>query len=70
MTTKKLLKLLRGFSVAVGIILIWRGAWYLLDIVDHQFFGGSHVFTAIIGILVGLAILYLPDHDLKELAKL
>jgi len=70
MTSRKFLKLLKSFFVAIAIILIWRGTWYLLDILDKQFFGNSHIFTAIGGILAGIAILYIPDHDLKELSKL
>ena len=70
MTSKKFIKLLKSLSVAVAIILIWRGIWYLLDIIDSNFFGGSHVFTAIGGIISGIVILYIPDHDLKELSKL
>ena len=70
MTSKKFLRLLNSISVAVGIILIWRGIWYLLDVVDGQFFGGSHAFTAIGGIIAGVLILYLPDRNLDELSKL
>ena len=70
MTPRKLLKLVRSFLVAVAIILIWRGTWYVLDIVDKHLFGGNHIFSAIGGIIAGIVILYLPDHDLKELAKL
>ncbi|MDO8495262.1 MAG: hypothetical protein Q7S32_01890 [bacterium] len=70
MTSRKLLRLLRSFSIAISIILIWRGTWYLLDLVDQHFFGGNHIFTAIGGIIVGILILYFPDHDLKELSKL
>ena len=70
MTSKKLLKLIRSLSVAIAIILIWRGIWYLLDIIDSNFLGGTHVFTAIGGIIAGVLILYIPDHDLKELSKL
>lgn len=70
MTRNKFLRLLISISVAAGIILIWRGIWYLLDIVDSQFFGGSHIFTSIGGIVVGLLILYLPDRNLDELSKL
>ncbi|MFA5935468.1 MAG: hypothetical protein WC787_01260 [Patescibacteria group bacterium] len=63
-------KLFRNFSIALGILLVWRGIWYLFDIVDERFFGGDHAATAIGGILAGLLILYLPDRDLKELGKL
>jgi len=58
------------FCIVVGLVLIWRGIWYILDGIDLYFFGGSHFFTAIAGIAIGLLILYLPDKDLKELEKL
>ena len=68
------MKLIRYFikniSIVIGLVFIWRGIWYVLDGVDKAFFEGSHIFTAIGGIVVGLLILYLPDKDLKELQKL
>ncbi len=70
MTQKKFIKLIKNFFVAFAIILIWRGIWYFLDAVDLILFQGSHIATAIIGIITGLAILYIPDHDLDELGKL
>lgn len=60
----------RNLSVVTGIVLIWRGIWYLLDILDVFFFHGNHVPFAILGIIAGVLILYLPDRDLKELGKL
>lgn len=60
----------KNLSIVLGIILIWRGIWYLLDAVDQFLFGGSHVPVAIIGIIAGLLILYLPDKDLNEINKL
>lgn len=62
--------LAKNFSVVIGLVLIWRGIWYVLDGIDQMFFGGSHTWTAVLGILVGLGILYLPDKDLKEIEKL
>lgn len=62
--------LARNLSVVLGIVLIWRGIWYVLDAIDELFFGGSHALTAFVGIALGLLILYIPDHDLKELGKL
>ena len=56
--------------VAAGIILIWRGIWYALDLLDYHLFGGSHMITSIGGIIGGLLLLYLPDHNLNELSKL
>ncbi|MEK7082378.1 MAG: hypothetical protein AAB915_01740 [Patescibacteria group bacterium] len=63
-------KFFRIFSIVLGLVLIWRGTWLVLDAIDRAFFGGSHVITAIGGIAAGLLILYLPDRDLKELEKL
>lgn len=68
------MKLLRyiakNIGVVVGIVLIWRGIWYVLDEIDERLFGGEHIWLAVGGIVVGLLILYLPDRDLKELKKL
>lgn len=63
-------KLINNFLVAVAIILIWRGIWYILDFIDLYFFANSHVWTTIGGIVLGILILYIPDKDLKELGKL
>lgn len=63
-------KLARSLSIVIGIVLIWRGVWYVLDIVDVQFFQGSHLWTALAGIALGLVIIYLPDKDFKEIEKL
>lgn len=59
-----------SFAIVLGLVLIWRGIWYVLDAVDQAFFGDSHVVTAIGGIIAGLLILYLPDKNLSELRKL
>jgi len=70
----KILRTVRYFSrnivTVIGLVLIWRGIWYLLDFVDLQIFQGQHVFSALGGIILGLLILYLPDKDLKEIEKL
>lgn len=73
MSTKNTLTLhyfSKNLSIVIGLVLIWRGTWYILDWLDLIFFGGSHAITALVGIVIGLIILYLPDHDLKELQKL
>jgi hypothetical protein len=44
--------------------------WYVLDEIDILFFGGNHGLTAVVGIILGLIVLYIPDHDLKEIQKL
>lgn len=60
----------RDLSIVIGLVLIWRGIWYVLDGIDLYFFGGSHFFTAVAGVAIGLLILYVPDKDLKEIEKL
>lgn len=62
--------LAKNISVVIGLVLIWRGIWYVLDGLDLWIFAGSHVWTAVGGIIIGLIILYLPDKDLKEIEKL
>ncbi|PIR70382.1 MAG: hypothetical protein COU46_01820 [Candidatus Niyogibacteria bacterium CG10_big_fil_rev_8_21_14_0_10_42_19] len=62
--------LVKNISVVIGLVLIWRGIWYVLDATDKLIFGGSHAWTALGGIIIGLLILYLPDKDLKEIEKL
>ncbi|MFZ1719902.1 MAG: hypothetical protein WAU28_00945 [Candidatus Moraniibacteriota bacterium] len=60
----------KNLIIAVGLVIIWRGIWHLLDIVDQRFLNGDTFLTAFGGIILGLIILYLPDQDLKELEKL
>lgn len=60
----------KNISVVVGLVLIWRGIWYVVDELDKIFFNGEHIYLAVAGIIVGLAILYIPDKDLKEIEKL
>jgi hypothetical protein len=42
----------------------------VVDELDTIFFNGEHIYLAVVGIIVGLAILYIPDKDLKEIEKL
>ena len=60
----------KNISIVIALVLIWRGIWYSLDFIDRIFFGEGHLYTAVGGIIIGLIILYLPDHDLKEIEKL
>ena len=62
--------LAKNISSIIGLVLIWRGVWHLLDKFDTWFFGGSHFWTALSGVVIGLIILYVPDKDLKEIEKL
>lgn len=64
------LSLAQNISAVVGLVLIWRGIWYVLDGIDVIIFGGNHILTSLGGIILGLVILYLPDKDLKEIEKL
>jgi hypothetical protein len=68
------MKLVKYFAhnilVLIGLVLIWRGMWYVLDEIDILFFGESHIITTIGGIILGFLILYLPDKDLKEISNL
>lgn len=56
--------------IVIAIVLVWRGIWYLLDAIDKLLFNESHWWTSLIGILLGIGVLYIPDKDLKEIEKL
>ncbi len=60
----------RYLTIVIGLVLVWRGIWYVLDELDKLLFGGSHLLTALLGIVFGMLLLYLPDKDLKEIEKL
>ncbi len=60
----------RNILTATGLVLVWRGIWYIMDSIDITFFDGRHGLSAVIGFIVGLLILYIPDGDLKEIEKL
>jgi uncharacterized membrane protein YcjF (UPF0283 family) len=60
----------KNLLTILGIVLVWRGVWYILDWVDDLFWNGDHTWTAVVGVAVGLLILYIPDKDLKEIEKL
>lgn len=74
MAKNKLIGLLQYFSknllTVVGIVLIWRGVWSVLDVIDERFFGGPNILSAVISMIAGLLVLYLPDKDLDEIKKL
>ena len=60
----------RSMTIVIGLVLIWRGIWYVFDYLDTVFFNDNHLPMAVGGIIFGLLILYIPDKDLKELEKL
>jgi len=57
-------------SIVVGLVMIWRGVWYVLDQIDILLFGSYNHWTGLLGIVVGVLLLYIPDRDLKEIEKL
>ena len=59
-----------NMGVAVGLIMIWRGIWYGLDALDMFFLGGTHWISAVLGVILGILILYVPHHNLKALERL
>jgi hypothetical protein len=63
-------RFIRIISIVFGLVMVWRGIWHVLDWTDLKFFGGSHIWTDLIGISFGLLVLYVPDRDLKEIEKL
>ncbi len=60
----------RTLSVVFGLVIVWRGIWHLLDAFEDAYFGGEVFWTSLVGIVIGILLLYIPDHDLKEIEKL
>lgn len=60
----------KNITTIIGIVFVWRGIWYVMDEMDKILFGGSHILTALGGIIAGLLMLYLPDKQLQEIEKL
>lgn len=60
----------KNLTIAIGLVLVWRGVWVLLDLLDARIFGSNHIATAIIGIIIGLACIYLPERSFKNLERL
>jgi hypothetical protein len=60
----------KSIVVAIGLILVWRGVWVALDLIDKWLFGGNHIVTAILGIIIGLVFIYFPEKNLKTLERL
>lgn len=61
----------KNLGTIVGIVLIWRGVWHVLDVIDIAIIGDeTHLVTAIGGIIIGFLVLYIPDGNLKEIEKL
>ncbi len=56
----------QGLLKVTAVVFIWRGIWHGMDALDLIVFGGAHAWTAIGGAVIGFLILYLPDHDIRE----
>ena len=69
-TSQLIVYFAKNIYIVIGLVLVWRGIWYVLDGLDIYIFGSSHIFTGLGGIILGAILLYLPDHDLKEIQKL
>lgn len=67
---KDLKYFIRTLSIVIGLVMIWRGTWYVLDQIDTILFGAYNHWTGLLGIVVGVLLLYIPDYDLKEIEKL
>ena len=50
--------------VAIGVILVWRGIWNLVDL---YLFPKNPLLSNTTSILIGLFLLYLPDNNIEEL---
>ena len=68
--TSNPLYFIRNINVVIGLVLIWRGIWHGLDILEAMIGIDHTLLAALVGIIVGIIVLYAPDHDLKELQKL
>ena len=65
---KRLLRqMVNSLYVIVGVVFVWRGAWVILDAVDHRWFGGNDVLFAVALIAVGIGFMYLHDHRYDRL---
>lgn len=60
----------RTLSIIVGLVLVWRGIWHVLDFIEGKYFGSELLWTGLVGIVIGILLLYIPDRDLKEIEKL
>lgn len=61
---------IRNLNIVIGLVLVWRGIWHGLDILEAMIGVDHTLLAAAAGIVIGIALLYAPDHDLKELQKL
>ncbi len=60
----------KNIITVIALVMVWRGVWYVLDGFDYWLFGEYNAWTGLLGILIGILVLYIPDKDLKEIEKL
>jgi hypothetical protein len=60
----------KNVIIVIALVMVWRGVWYILDGIDVWLFGSYNAWSGLLGIIIGLIILYFPDNDLKEIEKL
>ena len=63
---KKWKTFLRRLSIAIAVVMIWRGTW---DLLDAYLFPENPLLSDLLSIAIGLLILYLPDKNIKELVE-
>lgn len=54
----------RDLIVVVGVVLVWRSIWHLAD---RFLFPDNPLLSEVLGVVIGLFLLYLPDGDLSHL---
>lgn len=55
---------LKDLVIVIGVVLVWRGIWQLAD----RFVLPSYpILSEILGIIIGLILLYLPEGELSYL---
>ncbi|MCF7846248.1 MAG: hypothetical protein K9L85_03335 [Candidatus Peribacteraceae bacterium] len=49
---------------AIGVVMVWRGVWFLLDL---YLLPDKPTLSGITSLIIGLAILYLPNGKIDDL---
>ncbi len=57
---------LNSIVIVLGIIMLWRGVWGLLDVF---LFPGMPTLSYLVSIALGVLVLYLDDFNLDDLKK-
>jgi uncharacterized membrane protein len=66
---KKNLFNIQTVFAAIGVVMIWRGVWELLDHYLFTLFAENPDIAAVISILIGLFILFIDDYEFDELRE-